>query len=94
VRPIAQNLSRQGIRIVAVSQGDGGPSVSDLRYFYPDERDDALKVQQALQQAGIAVRKVNLVPGYQDRATHRQFELWLANDGALDAEAPGLARSR
>lgn len=94
VRPIAQTLSRQGIRIVAVSQGDGGPSISDLRYFYPDERDDALKVQQALQQAGIAVRKVNLVPGYEDRATHRQFELWLANDGALDAGAPGLAPGR
>lgn len=94
--PIAQALGRQGIHIVAVSQAEGGPKVSDLRYFYPAEREDALRLQQALQEAGVAVRKVNLVPGYEDRATHRQFELWLAGDGVLKApeNATGFARNR
>ncbi|MBK4736641.1 hypothetical protein [Noviherbaspirillum pedocola] len=100
VRPIAQQLARQGVEIIAVSQADRGPSVSDLRYFFPAERDDALKMQQALREAGITVRRVNLVPGYEDRATHHRFELWLANDGAIGAQgnaaknAAELARSR
>jgi hypothetical protein len=91
LRPIARSLARQGIEVMNIQPIGRGPKVSDLRYFYREEREDALKIQQALQDAGITVRNVNLVQGYESRAPRRQLELWLASDSPA---APAAATRR
>jgi hypothetical protein len=97
LRTVSETLSAQGIRTVAISAISRGPNVSDLRYFRREERDEALKVQQALLDAGIQVRRLALVEGYENRAPRRQFELWLTGNGAVPApakNAAGPARNR
>jgi hypothetical protein len=73
IRPLAT----RGIRVSGIKVVSFGPQVSDLRYFRAAERDEARKVGRVLKDIGVPAQQLKLVSGFEDRATHRQYELWL-----------------
>jgi PASTA domain len=57
-----------------------GPTSPEVRFFRSDEREDAGRIAQILQQAGIPDAQVRYVAGYEksDRIRQKHFEVWLA----------------
>jgi len=53
-----------------------GPSVTDLRYFRADERNEAVGVGLVLREVGVWAQHLHQVGGFEDTATLRQYELW------------------
>ena len=70
-------LAMRGIRVSGIKVVSFGPQVTDLRYFRAAERDEAQKVGRALRDIGVPARQLKFVSGFEQRATHRQYELWL-----------------
>jgi hypothetical protein len=70
-------LATRGIRVSGIKVVSFGPQTSDLRYFRAAERDEARKVGRVLRDIGVPAQQLKFVSGFEDRATHRQYELWL-----------------
>ena len=54
-----------------------GPPVSDLRYFRSADRDEALRVNRALDAVGAPAKRLKYIGGFEKTAPRRQYELWL-----------------
>jgi hypothetical protein len=76
-RAVAE-LGSEGPRIAGISVVNTGPTVSDLRYFRPAEREEAEQIARAFEKAGFPVQQVKEIGGLQSRAIPRHFEIWLA----------------
>lgn len=79
-RLLAPALERKGIALAGVRMVSDGPRASDLRYFRPSERQEAVQVQAALLSLGLPARRLKRISGFETSATPRQYELWLSAD--------------
>lgn len=74
-------LAKQGIGLRGVKIVSAAPARSDLRYFRNDEKEEALKVREALIALGLPPPTLKKINGLEQTARPRQYELWLASDG-------------
>jgi hypothetical protein len=71
-------LSVHGIRITGIKLMDVGPPSTDLRYFYLDDARQTGDVVRALRSVGLPLPRIKHIKGFENRATPRQYELWLS----------------
>lgn len=71
------NLAQRGIRVSGVRLVPVGPHVMDVRYFRPDEAQEASQVARALRDIGIGSPRLKHIGGYENAAIPRRYELWL-----------------
>jgi len=67
-------LRAKGIEVSGIKRVE----TADLRYFRSGELEEAWQVARALQELKVSVAKIKRIDGYEDTATPRQYELWLA----------------
>nr|WP_217344662.1 hypothetical protein [Noviherbaspirillum sp. L7-7A]MBV0878831.1 hypothetical protein [Noviherbaspirillum sp. L7-7A] len=79
-RLLAPELERRGIALAGIRIVSDGPRASDLRYFRPSEKAEAMRVQAALLSLGLPARQLKRISGFETSAVPRQYELWLAAD--------------
>ena len=79
-RLLAPALERKGIALAGIKVVSDGPRASDLRYFRPSEKEEAMKVQAALLSLGLPARRLKSIGGFESSAVPRQYELWLSAD--------------
>nr|WP_314623474.1 hypothetical protein [uncultured Noviherbaspirillum sp.] len=77
---LAPALEKQGIALAGIKVVGAGPRASDLRYFRPSEKAEALRVQAALLSLGLPAQRLKSIGGFETSAVPRQYELWLASD--------------
>jgi hypothetical protein len=70
-------LARHGIHVSGIKVVSFGPPASDLRYFRSAEREEALRINRALDAVGTPAQRLKYIGGFEDRAPRRQYELWL-----------------
>jgi hypothetical protein len=73
---LIEPLAKRGVRVTGIKLVRFGPSVTDLRYFRADERDEAVRVGLVLREVGVWAQHLHQVGGFEDSATLRQYELW------------------
>jgi hypothetical protein len=71
-------LGEAAPRLIGVVVVSAGPSTGDVRYFRPEEREEAEQLARALHAAGFPAAQVKEIPGFRSRATPRHYEMWLA----------------
>lgn len=79
-RLLAPELERRGIALAGIKVVGAGPRSSDLRYFRPSEREEAMRVQAALLSLGLPAQRLKSIGGFETSAVPRQYELWLVSD--------------
>jgi len=79
-RLLAPLLLKKGIALVGIKVVSDGPRSSDLRYFHPSEKEEAMQVQAALLALGLPARRLKRITGFEAAAPPRQYELWLVDD--------------
>lgn len=79
-RMLAPALERKGIALAGIKIVSDGPRSSDLRYFRPSEKEEALQVQAVLLSLGLPARRLKSISGFETSAVPRQYELWLSAD--------------
>ncbi|SMP63336.1 hypothetical protein [Noviherbaspirillum suwonense] len=79
-RRLAPELEKQGIALAGIKVVSAGPRSSDLRYFRPSEKEEAMKVQATLLALGLPAQRLKSIGGFETSAVPRQYELWLASD--------------
>ena len=79
-RLLAPELKRKGIALAGIRMVSDGPRASDLRYFRPSEKEEAMQVQAALLSLGLPARRLKRISGFESSAVPRQYELWLSAD--------------
>ena len=77
---LAPELEQKGIALAGIKVVGDGPRTSDLRYFRPSEKDEALRVQAALLSLGLPAQRLKSIGGFETGAVPRQYELWLVSD--------------
>jgi hypothetical protein len=77
---LAPELERKGIALAGIKIVSDGPRYSDLRYFRPSEKEEAMQVQAALLSLGLPARRLKSISGFETNAVPRQYELWLSAD--------------
>ena len=77
---LAPELEKKGIALAGIKVVGDGPRASDLRYFRPSEKDEALRVQAALLSLGLPAKRLKSIGGFETGAVPRQYELWLVSD--------------
>ena len=80
VLQLEPRLRQRGMRLAGIKIIGTGPTQSDLRYFRASEKSEAVTVQAALLSAGLPVRQLKRITGYETRAIPRQYEVWLSPD--------------
>ncbi len=78
VERLIEPLSARGIRVTGIKLMDAGPLSTDLRYFYPDDARQTGEVVRALRSVGLPLPRLKHIKGFENRATPRQYELWLS----------------
>lgn len=73
-------LAARGIKLAGIRVVGAGPGVSDMRYFRPAEREEALAVRKVLLSLGLPAQKLKRIEGFEPVATAHQYEVWLAAD--------------
>jgi cytoskeletal protein RodZ len=73
-------LRKAGFTVPAPEVLATGPSLTEVRYFRPQEKDGAERIVSTLREAGIPNAQVKYVGGYENSQRIRQnhFEVWLA----------------
>ena len=79
-RLLAPELNKKGIALAGIKIVSDGPRSSDLRYFRPSEKEEAMQVQAALLSLGLPARRLKSISGFETSAVPRQYELWLSAD--------------
>jgi hypothetical protein len=79
-RLLAPELEKKGIALAGIKIVSAGPRSSDLRYFRPSEKEEAMHVQAALLSLGLPARRLKSISGFETSAVPRQYELWLSED--------------
>ena len=79
-RLLAPAHEKKGIALAGIKVVSAGPRSSDLRYFRPSEKDEAMRVQAALLSLGLPARQLKNISGFETSAVPRQYELWLVSD--------------
>jgi hypothetical protein len=79
VERLIEPLSARGIRVTGIKLMDAGPQSTDLRYFHPDDARQTDKVVSALRSVGLPLPRIKHIRGFENRATPRQYELWLSS---------------
>ena len=79
-RLLAPELEKKGIALAGIKIVSDGPRSSDLRYFRPSEKTEAIQVQAALLSLGLPARRLKSISGFETSAVPRQYELWLSAD--------------
>jgi hypothetical protein len=79
-RLLAPALEKKGIALAGIKIVSDGPRSSDLRYFRPSEKEEAMRVQAALLSLGLPARRLKSISGFETSAVPRQYELWLSAD--------------
>ncbi|MFL6717368.1 MAG: hypothetical protein ACJ8G3_13515 [Burkholderiaceae bacterium] len=79
-RLLAPELNKKGIALAGIKIVSDGPRSSDLRYFRPPEKEEAMQVQAALLSLGLPARRLKRISGFETSAVPRQYELWLSAD--------------
>ena len=79
-RLLAPALEKKGIALAGIKVVGAGPRSSDLRYFRPSEKDEAMRVQAALLSLGLPAQRLKSISGFESSAVPRQYELWLVSD--------------
>ena len=79
-RLLAPALEKHGIALAGIKVVNDGPRSSDLRYFRPSEKEEAMKVQAVLLSLGLPARRLKSISGFETSAVPRQYELWLSAD--------------
>lgn len=79
-RLLAPELKRKGIALAGIRVVSDGPRSSDLRYFRPSEKEEAMQVQAVLLSLGLPARRLKRISGFETSAVPRQYELWLSAD--------------
>ena len=79
-RRLAPELEKKGIALAGIKIVSDGPRSSDLRYFRPSEKEEAMQVQAALLSLGLPARRLKSIRGFETSAVPRQYELWLSAD--------------
>jgi hypothetical protein len=79
-RLLAPALEKKGIALAGIKVVGAGPRSSDLRYFRPSEKEEALRVQSALLSLGLPAQRLKSIGGFETSAVPRQYELWLVAD--------------
>lgn len=79
-RLLAPALEQKGIALAGVKVVGAGPRSSDLRYFRPSEKAEAMRVQAVLLSLGLPAGQLKSISGFETSAVPRQFELWLVSD--------------
>jgi hypothetical protein len=79
-RMLAPALEQKGIALAGIKVVGAGPRSSDLRYFRPSEKEEALRVQSALLSLGLPAQRLKSIGGFETSAVPRQYELWLVAD--------------
>ena len=77
---LAPALEKQGIALAGIKVVSAGPRASDLRYFRPSEKEEAMQVQAALLSLGLPAQRLKSIHGFETSAVPRQYELWLVSD--------------
>jgi molybdate-binding protein len=78
VERMIQPLANRGIRVSGIKLADAGPSVADVRYFDPAERDAAVIIALALRELGVSAQRLQHISGSEAPNVQRRFELWLS----------------
>jgi hypothetical protein len=79
-RLLAPALEKKGIALAGIKVVGAGPRSSDLRYFRPSEKEEAMRVQAALLSLGLPAQRLKGISGFETSAVPRQYELWLVSD--------------
>lgn len=79
-RLLAPELEKKGIALAGIKIVSDGPRSSDLRYFRPSEKGEAMQVQAVLLSLGLPARRLKRISGFETSAVPRQYELWLSAD--------------
>jgi hypothetical protein len=79
-RLLAPALEKKGIALAGIKVVGAGPRASDLRYFRPTEKEEAMRVQAALLSLGLPAQRLKGISGFETSAVPRQYELWLVSD--------------
>jgi hypothetical protein len=79
-RLLAPALEKKGIALAGIKVVGAGPRSSDLRYFRPSEKEEAMRVQAALLSLGLPAQHLKSISGFETSAVPRQYELWLVSD--------------
>ena len=79
-RLLAPALEKKGIALAGIKVVAAGPRSSDLRYFRPAEKEEAMRVQAALLSLGLPAQRLKSISGFETSAVPRQYELWLVSD--------------
>jgi hypothetical protein len=79
-RLLAPELQKKGIALAGIKIVNDGPRSSDMRYFRPSEKEEAMQVQAALLSLGLPARRLKRISGFETSAIPRQYELWLSAD--------------
>jgi hypothetical protein len=79
-RLLAPALEKKGIALAGIKVVGAGPRSSDLRYFRPSEKEEAMRVQAALLSLGLPAQRLKSINGFETSAVPRQYELWLVSD--------------
>lgn len=79
-RRLVPALEKKGIALAGIKIVSDGPRSSDLRYFRPSEKEEAMRVQAALLSLGLPARHLKSISGFEASAVPRQYELWLSAD--------------
>jgi hypothetical protein len=77
---LAPALEKKGIALAGIKVVGAGPRASDLRYFRPSEKEEAMRVQAALLSLGLPAQRLKSISGFETSAVPRQYELWLVSD--------------
>jgi hypothetical protein len=75
---LVKPLAAKGIRVTGIKVIHRGPAATDLRYFYSGDAQNTTEVVRALRKLGVSAVEVKHITGLENRATPRQYELWLA----------------
>lgn len=73
---LVKELEENGIAVSGVKKVDRGPSIVDLRYFHPGEKQEANEIAKRLKKFDIQIAEIKYIGGYEDTAKGRQYELW------------------
>ncbi len=79
-RLLVPELEKKGIALAGIKIVRDGPRFSDLRYFRPSEKEEAMQVQATLLSLGLPARRLKRISGFETSAVPRQYELWLSAD--------------
>jgi hypothetical protein len=75
---LRNQLGKRGYSAPGAEKVGVTPSRSELRYFRKDDASAAQELADVLKTWGLSPMAVRYVPGYDDQARVKQFEIWLA----------------